>query len=183
MAFAAKKDPYEFRKELLPEDSRLRAVLVEAAEKSSWNDNLEKGRGRGIACDVAFGSFVACVAEVTVSDNKPKVDRMVFAIDCGIVINPDIVKAQLEGTAAFALSAVLESEIHIRNGGVVESNFNDYQILTLDQMPKVEVHIMENEYKVGGVGEAGMGVVAPAVCNAIFSACGKRVRRLPVKLA
>jgi isoquinoline 1-oxidoreductase beta subunit len=182
MALAAKKDPYEFRRDLLPEDSRLRAVLVEAAEKSGWYNKLENGRGRGIACAQCYESFIAMVAEVTVKDNKVKVDRVVCAIDCGIVINPDSVEAQLEGAIAFALSAVLKSEINFRNGGVIESNYDDYQILSLDEMPKVEITIMKNTYKVGGVGETGIAAFAPAVCNAIFSATGQRVRRLPVKL-
>jgi len=182
MAIAAKKDPYEFRRELLPKDSRLRAVIVEAAEKSDWYNKLDTGRGRGIACAACYESFIACVAEVTVVNNSVKVDRVVWAIDCGIVINPDSVEAQLEGITGFGLSSVLKSEINIHNGGVVECNYDDYQILTLEEMPKVEVHIMKNEYKVGGVGETGMAVIAPAVCNAIFKATGKRARRLPVRL-
>ena len=183
MAIAGKKDPYEFRRDMLPEDSRLRAVLVEAAKKSGWYNKLENGKGRGIACAECYESYIAEVAEVTVKDNKVKVDRVVCAIDCGVVINPDGVESQLEGAIAFALSAVLKSEIDIRNGGIVESNFDDYQILTLDEMPKVEVHIMKNTYKVGGVGETGIAALAPAVINAIYAATGKRIRRLPVKLA
>lgn len=182
MAYAAKKDPYEFKRDLLPEDSRLRAVLVEAAEKSGWYNKLEKGKGRGIACAECYESFIAMVAEVTVDNNHLKVDRIVCAIDCGIVINPDSVEAQLESVVGFGLSIVLKNEINIRSGGVVESNFDDYQLLTLNEMPKVEVSIMKNKYKVGGVGETGMAVLAPAVCNAIFSATGKRIRRLPVIL-
>ncbi|OGU36273.1 MAG: isoquinoline 1-oxidoreductase [Ignavibacteria bacterium GWB2_35_6b] len=183
MAYAAKKDTFEFRRDLLPDDSRLKAVLIKAAEKAGWYNKLEKGRGKGIACAECYDSFIAQVAEVTVKDNKLKVDRIVCVLDCGIVVNPDSVEAQLEGAIGFALSAVLKSKITINNGGVVESNYDDYEILTLDEMPKVEIELMKNTYKVGGVGETGIAALAPAVCNAIFAATGKRVRKLPVELS
>ncbi len=182
MAVAAKKDPYEFRKAMLPDDSRLKAVLVAAAEKAGWGTKLPEGSGRGIACATCYDSFVAHVAEVTVKNNRLKVDRLVIAIDCGVVVNPDGVISQLEGAAGFALSAVLKSEITFRNGGVVENNYDDYEILTLDEMPKVEVVIIKNTFKVGGIGETGIATLAPSVCNAVFNATGKRIRRLPVKL-
>ena len=182
IAFASHKDPFEFRKELLPDDSRLKNVLISAAEKAGWHNKLPEGKGRGIACAKCYDSFIAHVAEVTVKNNKIKVDRFVAAIDCGVVINPDGVEAQVQGGTAFALSAVLKSELTVRNGGIVESNFNDYEILTLEEMPEVEVVIMKNTYKVGGVGEVPIATTAPSVCNAIFNATGQRVRRLPVHL-
>ena len=182
MAAAADKDPLEFRKAMLPDDSRLKATLITAAEKANWGSKLPEGRGRGIACAECYDSFITHIAEVTVKGKEVKVDKMIIVIDCGVAVYPDAIKAQLEGSTAMALSAGLKSEITIRNGGVVESNFDDYGILTLEEMPLVEVHIMKNTYKVGGVGEVGMGTVVPAVYNAVYAATGKRVRRQPVSL-
>jgi CO/xanthine dehydrogenase Mo-binding subunit len=182
LAHELKKDPYELRKELLSNDSRLKNVLETAAEKAGWFNKLSKGKGRGIACAVAYDSYCVQIAEVTVENNQLRIDRFVCAIDCGIVVNPDTVESQIEGTIAFALSAALKGEINIRKGGVVESNYDDYQILTLKEMPKVEVHIIKSTQKVGGVGELAMGTCPPALCNAIFNATGKRIRKLPIKL-
>jgi isoquinoline 1-oxidoreductase beta subunit len=182
LAVSTNKDPYEFRRDLLPEDSRLRNVLTLAAEKADWYKKLDNGRGKGIACISAYDSFCSYVAEVTVKSNRLKVDRFFCAIDCGLVVNPDIVEAQIEGSIGFALSAALMQEVTIRNGGVVESNFDDYPILTFGEMPEVEVHIVQNTFPVGGVGELGVGATAPALCNAIFAASGKRIRKLPVVL-
>ena len=108
---------------------------------------------------------------------------MVAVIDCGIVVNPDLVEAQMEGSVAFGLSAALKGEITIKNGGVEQSNFDDYEILTYNEMPEIEVHIIKNYYPVGGVGEVGVPPCAPALCNAVFAATGKRIRRLPIKLS
>jgi isoquinoline 1-oxidoreductase beta subunit len=184
MAFAAHTDPYEFRKNLLPDDSRLKNVLKVAAEKSGWGVGKipPKGKGKGIALFKGYDSYCAEVAEVTVEGNNIKVDRFVAVIDCGIVVNPDLVESQMEGAIAFGLSAALKGEITIKNGGVVQSNFDDYPILTYSEMPVVEVHYIKNELPVGGVGEVGVGACAPALCNAIFSATGKRIRKLPVRL-
>jgi len=182
MAFAANKDPYEFRRDMLPDNSRLKNVLNVAAEKSGWGKSLPKGKGMGIAISECYESFCAEVAEVTVENNRIKVDRFVVVIDCGIVVNPDLMESQMQGAIAFGLSAVLKGEITIKNGGVEQSNFDDYQILTYNEMPVVDVHYIQNNYKVGGVGEVGIAACAPALCNAIFAASGKRVRRLPVRL-
>jgi len=184
MAYVSNKDPYEFRKEMLPKDSRLIDVLNVAAEKSGWGvgKNLPKGKGKGIAIFSGYESFCAQVAEVTVEGNKLKIDRIVAVIDCGIVVNPDLVESQMEGSIAFALSAALKGEITIKNGGVEQSNFDDYEILTYNEMPQVEIHYIKNTYSVGGVGEVGVGACAPALCNAIFAATGKRIRKLPVRL-
>jgi len=184
LAYVANKDPYEFRRDMLPDDSRLKNVLNVAAGKSGWSTPLPKGKGkgRGIAIAECYESYSAQVAEVTVEGNKLKVDRFTVVVDCGIVINPDTVEAQMQSAIAFALSAALKGEITIKNGGVAQSNFDDYQILTYEEMPQVDVHIVQNYYKVGGIGEVGMAACPPALCNAIFAATGKRVRRLPVKL-
>ncbi len=185
MASAAFMDPVEFRRNILPDDSRLKNVLNVAAEESGWGIGkiLPKGRGRGIALFKGYDSYCAQVAEVTVDGNNLKIDRIVAVIDCGIVVNPDLVESQMEGSIAFALSAALKGEINIENGGVKESNFDDYEILTYNEMPKVEFHYIKNNYSVGGVGEVGVPPCAPAVCNAIFSATGMRIRKLPIKLS
>jgi isoquinoline 1-oxidoreductase beta subunit len=182
MAYAAGKDPYLFRKEMLPSDSRLLNVMNVAAEKSGWGKKLPEGRGMGIAISDGYESFCAQVAEVTVAGNRLKIDRYTAVIDCGVVVNPDSVEAQLEGAIGFALSAALKGSITIQNGGTKESNFDDYSILTYDEMPVVDAHYIVNDFKVGGVGEVGIAACAPALCNAIFAATGKRIRRLPIDL-
>ncbi|MFZ1517952.1 MAG: xanthine dehydrogenase family protein molybdopterin-binding subunit [Ignavibacteriaceae bacterium] len=183
MAYAAKKDPYLFRKEMLPPDSRLTNVMNIAAEKSGWGKKLEPNKGMGIAISAGYESYCAQVAEVTVEKNQLKIEKYVAVIDCGVVINPDSVEAQLEGAIVFALSAALKGEITINKGGVKESNFDDYPILTYDETPVIEAHYIKNAFKVGGVGEVGIAACAPALVNAIFAATGKRIRRLPINLS
>lgn len=183
LAHAAGRDPFEYRRSLLHDAPRERAVLELAAEKAGWGTLLPAGRGRGIALYRSYGSIVAQVAEVTVVNDAIKVDRVVCAIDCGIAVNPDSVRAQMEGAIAFGLSAALLEKVRIEHGRVMQANFADYPILTLAEMPEVIVHIIESDAAPGGVGEPGVPVIAPVVANAIFAATGRRLRRLPLRLA
>ena len=182
LAHAAGKDPFEFRRALLAKHPRHKRVLELAAEKAGWGSPLPEGRGRGIAVHESFGSFVAHVAEVSVSPGgNVRVHRVVCAIDCGPVVNPDSIRAQMEGCIAFGLTAALYGEITFENGRVKQRNFHDYPILRMNEMPAVEVHIVETTDKMGGVGEPGVPPVAPAVANAIFAVTGQRLRRLPIR--
>lgn len=178
LAHAAGKDPVAFRRDLLK--PRERGVLELAAEKAGWGGSLPPGRGRGIAVHKSFESYVAQVAEVTVTEGNVKVDRVVCAVDCGVAVNPDVVRAQMEGGIGFGLSAVLHGAITLEGGRVNERNFDGYRCLRIDEMPRVEVHIMPSSERPTGVGEPGVPPIAPAVANAIFAATGKRIRRLPV---
>jgi isoquinoline 1-oxidoreductase subunit beta len=175
-----KRDPYELRKELLKNHSRLLRVLNVVAEKAAWQNPLPRGVGRGIAVHESFESFVGHVVEASVENGKPKIHRIVCAVDCGPVVNPDQVAAQLEGAAMYGLSATLEGEITFKDGLVQQSNFHDFPIVRMNEAPKVEVHIIPSTESMGGIGEVGVPGIASAVCSAIFNACGKRIRRLPI---
>ncbi len=180
LARARGRDPYEFRRELLPD--REKVVLDLAAEKAGWGTSLPQNWGRGIAFHSTWGmTHVAQVAEVsTTDDGTIRVERVVCAVDCGIVVNPDMVVAQMEGGIAFGLSA-LQEEIVVENGRVQQGNFHDFPILRLDEMPRVEVYIVPSAEPPTGVGEMSTPPVIPAVVNAIFAATGKRIRQLPLK--
>jgi isoquinoline 1-oxidoreductase beta subunit len=182
LASAAKKDPFEYRRRLLSKSPRLRRALEVAAEKAGWGKTLPAGHGLGIAAVESFGSSVAEVVEASV-DNKGAVQihRIVAAVDCGPIVNPNTLAAQVEGGIVYSLSSVLKDEITIDKGRVVQGNFDDYRILTIADMPKVEVHIIPSTEAVGGIGEPGLPPVAPALCNAVFAATGKRIRRLPIR--
>ena len=182
LAHAAGKDPFEFRRSLLAKHPRHKAVLELAAQKADWTKPPEKGIGRGIALHESFESIVCQVAEVSVNPaGRVKVHKVVCAVDCGMVVNPEIVKNQMESGIVFGLSAALHGAITFKDGRVEQSNFNDYQILRMYEMPAVEVFIVPSEGPLGGVGEPGVPPIAPAVGNAIFSATGKRIRRLPIR--
>lgn len=180
-AHAAGKDPYEFRRRLLAKHPRHRGVLELAAQKAGWGKPPAPGRARGIAVHESFGSFIAQVAEVYVSpEGRVRVHRVVCAVDCGRFVNPGIIEAQMEGGIVFGLSAALHGAITFKNGRVEQGNFNDYPILTMKEMPVIEVHIVPSQESPGGIGEPGVPPIAPAVTNAIYAATRKRIRRLPI---
>lgn len=183
LAAAARQDPVQYRRALLREP-RLRAVLDLAAERAGWGRALPAGSGRGVSLQFAFGSYLAQVAEVSMGrDGQPRVERVVCALDCGQVVNPDTVRAQLEGGVMFGLSAALGNEITIANGRVQQSNFHDFPSLRMPAAPRVEAHLVASAESPGGVGETGTACVAAALCNAIYAATGKRIRTLPVSRA
>ena len=181
LAAAAGKDPVEFRLSLLAEHSRFRRVLETAAREAGWGSPLPAGRARGVALHESFGSIVGEVAEVSVgSDGTPHVHRVVCAVDCGDVVNPDIIKAQMESGIVYGLSAALWGELTIQGGAVKEGNFDTYPILRIGQMPRIDTFIVTSGDALGGIGEPGTPPIAPAVCNAIHALTGKRIRRLPI---
>jgi isoquinoline 1-oxidoreductase beta subunit len=182
LAALAGKDPVVFRRDLLPADSRHRRVLDAAAERAGWGSPLPEGVGRGIAVHESFGSWCAQVAEVAVEDGRLRVRRVVAAFDCGTVVNPDTVVAQIEGGIVYGLSAALKERITIERGRVVQSNFHDYPVLRIDEMPVIEVHLVPSGDAPGGVGEPGVPPIAPAVANALAALTGQRVRQLPIVL-
>ena len=180
LAHAAGRDPLEIRRELLKDHPRHLAVLELAAAKAGWGESMGPGRGRGIAVHESFSSFVAEVVEVSVADGSFTVDKVVCAVDCGIAVNPDVIKAQMEGGIAYALSAALREEVTLTEGEVQQGNFDRYRILRIDEMPAVEVHIVSSTEAPTGVGEPGVPPLAPALANALFAATGKRIDRLPI---
>ncbi len=181
VAHAAGKDPFEFRRTLLADKPRHRGVLELVAEKAGWGKPLQAGHGRGIAVHESFGSFIAQVAEVSVSsEGKVRIHRVVCVIDCGRIVNPDTIAAQMESGIVFGLSAALYGAITLKNGRVEQSNFDDYPLLRINEMPQVEVHIAPSQEAPGGVGEPGVPPIAPAVANAVFAVTGARVHSLPM---
>jgi isoquinoline 1-oxidoreductase beta subunit len=182
LAHHAGKDPLQYRRALLRNSPRHLATLDLAAGKSGWGTPLPKGSGRGVAIVESFGTIVAHVAEVSIdSGGAVRVNRIVSAVDCGLAVNPDGLKAQIEGAILFGLTAALRGEITIDKGAVVQSNFNDYEMLRIADCPGIEVYLREDDGPVGGGGEPGVPPVAPAVANAVFAACGVRVRDLPLR--
>jgi isoquinoline 1-oxidoreductase beta subunit len=183
LAHAAAKDPLEFRLGLLKNHPQAKRVLETAAEKAGWGKPLAKGEARGIAYHLSFGSYVAEVAEVSVdrASGAIKVHKVTCAVDCGSVVNPAIVSAQMMGGLTMGLSAALKEKIEITNGGIKSQNFGDYELLRMNEAPDVDVHIVKSSDKLGGIGEPGVPPIAPAVANAVFQATGARLRQLPMK--
>jgi len=182
LAAAAKADPVEYRRALLSKAPRARAVLDLAAKQAGWGRPLPPGRGRGVALLYSWwGSYLAEVAEVEVSKaGDMRVHRIVCAVDCGTVVNPDTVKAQIEGGVNFGISGALWGEITLKNGRVEQSNFHNYRVLRMNEAPTIEVHLVRNLEAPGGLGEPGTSITGPALANAVFAATGKRIRRLPL---
>lgn len=184
LAAAAKQDPVVYRLALLDNEPRAKAVLAVAAEKAGWGQSLPPGYGRGVSLQHVFASYVAQVAEVEVAkDGSVRVHRIVAAVDCGTPVNPDTIRAQIEGGIVFGLTAALHGRITVKEGKVEQSNFHDYRMLRMTETPAIEVHILDSREAPGGIGETGTSAIAPAVTNAIFAATGKRLRRLPVDSA
>lgn len=182
LAHAAGVDPVDYRRTLLKDHPRHLGVLNLAAEKAAWGSPAAAGRARGVAVHESFGSYVAQVAEVSVENGQIRVHRVICAVDCGPVVNPAGVTAQMESGIAFGLSAVLHSKLTLADGRVQESNFHDYQVLRFKEMPVVEVHIVPSTEKMGGIGETAVPPIAPAVANAVFALTGQRLRELPLAL-
>ena len=181
LAAVAKKDPVEYRRTLLDKAPRARAVLDLAAEKAGWGKPMPAGSGRGIAVVFGFGTYIAPVAEIAVGkDGQVRVSRVVCAVDCGQMVNPDTIRAQIEGGIIFGITAALYGQITIKDGRVEQTNFDSYQMLRINEAPTVEVHLIDSNEAPGGIGEPGTAAIAPAVVNAIFAATGKRLRKLPI---
>ncbi|MGD8588600.1 MAG: molybdopterin-dependent oxidoreductase, partial [Chromatiales bacterium] len=182
LASLAGKDPLQARLELMGGHPRHAGVLQLAADKAGYGKPLPAGHARGIAVAESFGSFVAQVAEVSIERGRVRVHRITCAVDCGMTVNPDSIRAQMEGAIAFGLTATLKSEITIQDGHSVQSNFDDFTLLRLDEMPEVAVHILPSHENPGGIGEPGVPPAAPAVANAVFALTGKPVRSIPIRL-
>jgi isoquinoline 1-oxidoreductase beta subunit len=181
LAAAAKQDPVAYRLALLDKTPRAKAVLALAAEKAGWGQPLPQRVGRGVSLQFAFANYMAQIAEVEVSrDGTVRVRRVVCAVDCGTPVNPDTVRAQVEGAIIFGITAALHGEITLKNGRVEQTNFDSYQMLRMNEAPAIEVYIVQSAEPPGGMGEPGTSAIAPAVTNAIFAATGKRLRKLPV---
>ena len=181
LARKAGKDPVAFRRSMLDKSPRLKAALDLVAEKSNWAEPLPARVGRGVSAQPSFGSFIATVVEAAVDDNgEVQLRRVTSVVDTGIAVNPDTIIAQLQGGLIFGLTAALYGEITIQRGRVQQSNFNDYRMLRIDEVPKIDVHVIKSGEEPGGIGETGATAGPPALRNAIYAATGVALRRLPI---
>jgi isoquinoline 1-oxidoreductase beta subunit len=184
LAAAAKQDAVAYRQALLDLTPRAKAVLELAAKKAGWGRALPKGVGRGVSLQFVFGTYMAQIAEVEVSkDGTVRVRRVVCAVGCGTVVNPDTVRAQIQGAIVFGITAALYGEITLKDGRVEQTNFDTYKMLRINETPAIEVYIVQSSEPPGGMGECGTSAIIPAITNAIFAATGKRFRKLPVDTA
>ncbi len=181
LAHKVGKDPLQYRLASMGDSPRARHVLEVAAKQAGWGQPLPKGSGRGLSVQYAFGTYVAQVAELEVKEDEVKVKRVVCVVDCGMVVNPDHVRAQMEGGINFGISGALWGEITVNNGKVEQSNFDSYRVMRMREAPVIEVHLVQSTEAPGGIGEPGTAAIAPALTNAIFAATGKRIRQLPIK--
>jgi isoquinoline 1-oxidoreductase beta subunit len=182
LATTAGRDPYQFRRALLEKTPRHRAVLDLAAERAGWTRPLAAGRFRGIAVHECFGTITSVVTEIALEKNAVRVHKVTCAVDCGWIVNPDTIKAQMEGGIVYGLTAALKGEITIRDGRVVQSHFGDYQAMRIQEMPEIDVHIVPSTENPGGIGEPSTAVIAGALVNAVFAATGRRIYSLPIRL-
>ena len=182
LAHAAGQDPVKFRLKHLEHDPRAHRVVELAAEKAGWGEPMARGEARGIATFLSDDTYVAEVAEISVNRRTGaiQVHRVVCAVDCGPVVNPDTLVAQMTGALTMGLSAALKEKLQFSNGGVKSNNFHDYPILRMSEAPDVEVHVVQSDAKIGGAGEPSLAPIAPAVANAVFAATGARIRTLPM---
>jgi len=183
VAHAVQQDPVAYRLAHTKNNPNLNGALKLVAEKSNWGKNLPSNHFHGVAAHNSFMSSVAQVAQVSVENNQIKIHKITCVVDCGFVVNPDIVKAQMKSGIIFALTAALYGEITLKDGAVQQSNFHDYAIMRMNETPEIDVHIVQSDAAPTGVGEPGVPPVAAAVANAVFAATGKRLRSLPLKLS
>jgi isoquinoline 1-oxidoreductase subunit beta len=183
LSHTAGQDPFEYRRQLLGNHPRHKAVLEAVATAANWGGSLPEGRARGIAVVESFGSYVAEVAEVSVEDGTPRIHKVWCAVDCGVVVNPAIIRTQMESAIIYGLTAALHGEINIEGGRVVQGNFDTYPMLRMNEVPEVEVVLVPSGDAPGGVGEPGLPPIAPAVANALFALTGQRIRTLPIRLS
>jgi isoquinoline 1-oxidoreductase beta subunit len=183
MAAAAGKDPYEYRLALVEKQPRFKQVLQLAAEKAGWGKPLPKGRARGIGLMEGYDTYMAQVVEVSIKDGKPKVHRVVVAVDLGTMVNPNIVRQQIESNIVFGLQAALYGNITLDGGRVQQTNFHQYQLPRMSETPKIDAYIVQSTEKPGGIGEPGMALFGPTMANALYALTGKRLRKMPFTLS
>ena len=183
MAAAAGKDPVEFRRSLLAKEPRYLRVLNLAVEKSGWGKPLPAGRKLGIAVMEGYGTYLAQVAEVSVAGNQIKLHRMVVVADVGAMVNPNIVEQQIESSVVYGMGTSMYDEITVKDGKVEQTNFHNFRAPRMNEVPKIEIHLIADGNEPGGIGEPVTALVAPTVANAVFAITGKRLRRLPLRLA